>query len=61
MERFGPRDRWIGIFSLRGESAAVRLDVPDGEYANLAGNGRVLVENGQISCAGEPIIFTLPR
>ena len=61
MERFGPRDRCIGIFSLRGESAAVRLDVPDGEYANLAGNGRVLVENGQISCAGEPIIFTLPR
>ena len=61
MERFGPDARWIGVFSLRGESAAVALDVPDGEYREYVSGGRVLVKNGQISCAGEPIIFTLPR
>ena len=61
MERFGPGRHAVGVFSLRGESAALSLEVPDGEYDELIGGGRVLVKNGQISCSGEPIIFTLPR
>ena len=61
MERFSPSRRAVGVFSLRGESAPVRLDCPDGAYDELVRGGRVLVKNGQISCAGEPIIFTLQR
>ncbi len=61
MERFGPDRRAVGVFSLRGESAAVSVEAPDGEYDELVRGGRVLVKNGQVSCAGEPIIFTLPR
>ena len=61
MERFGPERRAVGVFSLRGKSASVRVDCPDGEYGELVSGGRVLVKNGQISCVGEPIIFTLPR
>ena len=61
MERFGKDRRAVGVFSLRGARAAVPLEVPDGEYREEIRGGRVLVKNGQISCAGEPIIFTLPR
>lgn len=61
MERFSPARRCVGVFSLRGESGAVALDAPDGEYDNLCGGGRAVVKNGQVFCAGEPIIFTLPR
>ena len=61
MERFGRGERWVGVFSLRGESGPVRIGVPDGEYGEQIRGGRVLVKNGQIECAGEPIIFTLPR
>lgn len=61
MERSGVGFRAVGVFSLRGESGAVETDVPDGEYPEWIRGGRVLVKNGQISCAGEPIIFTLPR
>ena len=61
MERFGRGERWVGVFSLRGESGSVGIGVPDGEYGEQIRGGRVLVKNGQIECAGEPIIFTLPR
>ena len=61
MERSGVGFRAVGVFSLRDESGAVETDVPDGEYPEWIRGGRVLVKNGQISCAGEPIIFTLPR
>ncbi len=61
MERFGRGERWVGVFSLRGESGSVKIGVPDGEYGEQIRGGRVLVKNGQIECAGEPIIFTLPR
>ena len=61
MERFSPERRAVGVFSLRGERAAVGLDVPDGEYAELIRGGSVLVKNGQILSDGEPVIFTLPR
>ncbi len=61
MERVSPSRRAVGVFPLRGESAAVALDVPDGEYGEEIRGGRVLVKNGQIACTGEPVIFTLPR
>ncbi len=61
MERFSPERRAVGLFPLRASRASVGVEVPDGEYDELIRGGRVLVKNGQISCAGEPIIFTLPR
>lgn len=61
MERFSDSRHTIGIFSLQGKSAEVKVEVPDGEYGELLRGGSVLVKNGQVACAGEPIIFTLPR
>ena len=61
MERFGPDSHTIGIFSLRAESASVTVDAPDGAYENLIDGGRIVVKNGQVSCGGSPIIFTLAR
>ena len=61
MERSGIGFRALGVFSLRGEIGPVKVDVPDGEYAEWVRGGRVLVENGQVFCTGEPLIFTLPH
>ena len=61
MERSGIGLRAVGVFSLRGESGPVTVDVPDGEYPEWVRGGRVLVKNGQVFSAGEPLIFTLPR
>ena len=61
MERSGVGFRAIGVFSLRGEAGTVTVDAPDGEYPEWVRGGRVLVKNGQVSCTGEPMIFTLPR
>ena len=58
MERKGEGRRTLGIFSLRGKSAAVCADVPDGSYENLIDGGEILVKNGQVFCAGKPLIFT---
>ena len=61
LERFGPDSHTIGIFSLRGKSAAVAVDAPDGTYENLIDGESVIVKNGQVFCGGSPIIFTLAR
>ena len=51
--------RAIGIFSLKGQKANVRVDLPDGSYTNKIDNGTVEVSHGSISCTGEPIIMIL--
>lgn len=48
--------RMIGIFSARGETSVVRLDLPDGIYENLLG-GTVDVYEGTIGITGEPVIL----
>ena len=60
LERVGNGVRKIGVFSLRSERVTVEVPAPDGEYADLIGGGTVSVKNHKISCAGRPIIFTLP-
>lgn len=47
----------VGVFSLKGAAAAVRLEVPGGEYTNLIDGVRLRVEEGLLRVAGEPIIF----
>ena len=61
LERFGPNSHTVGVFSLRAESASVAVDAPDGAYENLIDGETVIVKNGQVFCAGSPIIFTLAR
>ena len=61
MERLSCCRRSIGVFSLKGERADVKVSVPDGEYEEKIRGGCVLVKNGQLFCTGEPIIFTLPH
>lgn len=57
MERRNGEDRKIGIFSLHSESAEISIDVPDGEYTDLIGGGRVSVKKGIFKCTGRPVIF----
>ena len=57
MERRNGDLRKIGVFSLRSESAEIRVDVPDGEYTDLIDGGKVSVRNGIFRCTGRPVIF----
>ena len=57
MERRCGEDRKIGIFSLRSESADVRIDVPDGEYTDLISGENISVKKGTLRCGGRPLIF----
>ena len=49
------------MFSLRGESARVAVDVADGTYKNLIDGSDVVVEGGELACDGEPVIMRCPR
>jgi hypothetical protein len=51
----------VGIFSLRSQSAAVKVKAPDGRCENLIDGAPVLVENGQTFCTGKPLIFTYKK
>ena len=51
------QDRLTGIFSLKGNSGLVEVDVSDGTYPNLADGGSVEVKFGRVTCQGQPIIF----
>ena len=48
----------IGLFSLKGKTGIVPIELPDGQYHNLLGD-IVLIEGGQISSSGEPIIILI--
>lgn len=60
LRRSGFERCFAGIFSLKGKSAVLETDIPDGEYENLIDGERVCVEGGKIACTGEPIIIELP-
>ena len=61
MERGNREAKKFGVFSLEAKSGEAEISAPDGEYENLIDGKPVLVKNGRVFCAGEPIIFTLPR
>lgn len=50
-----------GVFSVKGRSVPVEVEVPDGQYTNLVGGGVVDVCHGMVSCQGNPIIFESAR
>ena len=50
----------VGVFSVRGNSALVPVDAPDGVYPDLASGGEVEVYGGMVGCKGRPVIFETP-
>ena len=49
-------EKICGIFSVRGESSLIKIDLPNGTYENLLG-GTVDVYEGCLSVTGEPVIL----
>ena len=47
----------LGVFSLKGKSADVNTDVPDGEYINRIDGSSITVKNGVLRCEGRPIVI----
>lgn len=54
------KERKIGVFSLRSKAGRVKVDAPDGVYENRIDGSPVTVKDGALTCAGKPVIFTLP-
>ncbi len=52
----GPR-KAVGVFSMRGNSAAVNVPLEDGRYHNILNGREYPVDYGTVSTAGEPIIL----
>ena len=61
LERFGPERRFVGVFSLRGEPAALTVPLEDGDYVNLIDERPVAVRGGTLRCEGRPLILSAPR
>lgn len=49
----------LGVFSLRGESALVPVDAPDGVYTNLIDDRDIEVYGGVLRTDGEPVIIEI--
>ncbi|KGE18844.1 alpha-amylase family glycosyl hydrolase [Paenibacillus wynnii] len=49
----------VGVFSMKGKSAEVETDLPDGVYLNLIDDSEVIVTQGKLHCKAEPIIIEL--
>jgi glycosidase len=47
----------VGVFSLRGKSAEVDTELPDGVYRNLIDGSEVTVAGGRLFCAARPLIL----
>ncbi len=61
MERFGKARHCVGVFSLRGETGAVAVSLPDGTYENRIGGNRACVEGGKVFCDGTPLLLVEER
>ena len=48
----------VGIFSLKGKAADVKVDVADGQYINHIDGGTVSVCGGMLRCEGRPIVIS---
>lgn len=56
--RTNARSKKLGLFSLKGKSASLAVPFPDGSYVNHMDGSTVTVENGKLTCNGEPIVIT---
>ena len=55
-EQRGPEGRLLGIFSVKGNSGVISVNLPDGQYRNLVSEENVEVKLGKITVTGEPMI-----
>ena len=58
LEREDEKARKLGVFSLKGKAADVKVDFPDGTYTNAITGETVAVTGGMLPCEGQPIIRT---
>lgn len=58
LERSDTRIRKLGVFSLKGKSADIKVDFPDGNYINHLDGTELCVREGMLSCDGKPIVLT---
>jgi len=56
--REGAGKRVVGVFSLRGATCHVDVDMPDGTYLNLIDGLPVEVSGGTLACDGTPVIIS---
>ena len=61
MERVNGDSRKLGVFSLRGKTGEIAVDLPDGNYVNRIDNSAVTVKGGKLISSGKPIVLILPR
>jgi glycosidase len=50
----------VGVFSLKGKAADVKVQMPDGIYTNHLNGEPVAVTGGMLHCDGDPILLTIP-
>ena len=48
----------LGIFSLKGKSAAVAVPFPDGAYVDHLTGETVAVSGGRVLCDGRPMVLS---
>ena len=58
LERNDTRVRKLGIFSLKGKAADVKVTFADGSYLNHLDGTAVTVAKGILRCEGRPIVIT---
>lgn len=58
LERDDNQTHKLGIFSLKGKKAEVKVKIADGTYKNCIDNRDITVKNGAIACDGTPMIIT---
>ena len=51
----------LGIFSLKGESTLLKVNLPDGTYRNEINGQPVMVVNHVIALTGEPVIIRVEK
>ena len=60
LERDDNNTKKLGVFSLIGISADVKVDFPDGTYVNHMDGETVRVSGGVLHCSGAPMILSCP-
>lgn len=50
-------EKLVGLFSLKGGSGAVQVDLPDGTYKNLITGEKVEIVGGRVDSQGMPVII----
>ena len=59
LERDDNVNKKIGIFSMKGKEADVKVEIADGSYRNQMNGELICIANGTVHCSGSPIILVL--